>query len=146
MRNKLNYKSFRAHGPSVYAIYPGSNFWLSQAGILTIHTSHFLSWAFASTCLEFSPYYSDFQLTVGCASLAIMICITHLNHKLAYILIIFYKYRSVSSVLPWFPNVRLYRSIQNDKKDNVAFTIKLNILYLKDLLHFVLSWLLYSLC
>lgn len=98
-------------------------------------------WSFLATPF----YHSVFQLTVGCASLAIMICITHPNHKLAYVLITFYKYRSVSSILPWFPNARLYRSIQNDKKDNVAFTIKLNTLYLRDL-PFVLNWLLYSFC
>lgn len=99
--NKYDFKSGRVHGPIVCAVYPGSNFWLNQTGIFAVHTP--LLFPSLDFCLYPLPvwdslpspfYHPFFQPTVGSTSLGIIICIAHLKHKLAHILIILSEYRS----------------------------------------------------
>ena len=58
-------KSGRVHGPIACAIYPGSNFWIYQTGILAVHIPLlFLPWAFACIlCLSgiLSPHCLTIQ-------------------------------------------------------------------------------------
>lgn len=133
MSYQHNCKSCRVHGTAVCPLYLGPGFWLNRAGVLPVHLCYCSRLCPLPVCSPLPPPFrhSVFQSAVGCASVAVMICIAHLNHKLTHILLTLYKYRSYFfNVLPWLQNTGLYRCIQNDKKkkkgrDKVALIIKI---------------------
>lgn len=115
---KHSCKSGRVHGPTACAIYPGSSQiseYIKLVYLLFIPLCYFFLGLLpvSSACLEFSPHtVLPFSLSTQCGLHFFSDFTTHLNHKLARILIILPKYRScLFAVVPQLANASLYTPI-----------------------------------